>query len=174
MKNKQLTYVLLPAVLIIWLVVGHRFYNALKGDEHQVNQTVRPTVVSEEEAIDIYQLQLNYADPFLKQEPQQPPRSVLNATLAHSLPVSSPSPSASTRKPINWNALAYLGMIKNNETTHRVGIITVNGVRRLVKKNDRVAPFVIEDIRKDSIRVRSGQATKYILRQGRIKWLPDH
>lgn len=173
MKNKKLTYVLLPAVVLIWIMIGQRFYSAVKGDDYEPNVVSQSVLPSEVEPTEPYVLQLNYADPFLKKEPKPRLLTAARSATVTSLPTS-PRSSTPPGASMDWNSLVYLGIIENNKTTHRVGIVTLDGVRKLVKKNDRVAPFVIEEIRKDSIRVRSGQNTKYILRQGRIKWLSDH
>lgn len=171
MKDKRLLYVLLPAVVIIWIVIGYRLYGAMKGDDVTPPSTRVITPVVERESSELYQLQLNYADPFLKKESK-----VFRATGKSSSRQTTSIP-AITRgttngsSTVNWNNLAYFGMIENTKTTHRVGIITLNGERKLVRESDRIPPFVIEMISKDSVKVRSGQETKYIVKQGRIEWL---
>ena len=171
MKDKRLLYVLLPAVVVIWIVIGYRLYGAMKGDDFTPPVTRTFTPVVDRENNEPYQLQLNYADPFLKKE-----NTIFRATYKPSLPQTSSLPAvvretANVSTTVNWNTLAYFGMIENAKTTHRVGIVTLNGVRKLVRESDQISHFTIERILKDSMEVRSGQETKYIVKQGRIEWL---
>ena len=171
MKDKRLLYVLLPAVVIIWIVIGYRLYGAMKGDDFAPSSTRMIAPVVDNERSEPYRLQLNYADPFLKKESK-----VFKAAgeplsrQTSSLPAVSQK-TTNVSLTVDWNNLAYFGMIENTKTTHRVGIVTLNGVRKLVRESDRIPPFAIERILKDSVKVRSGQETKYIVKQGRIEWL---
>ena len=170
MKDKRLIYVLLPAVLVIWIIIGQRFYAAVKGDDPAPYVPTTGGAVTSEATPDVYELRLDYADPFLKEEPTQvtlPPLPVHDPISALSVAAGSTSPTAT----VDWSGLTYSGMISNNQTDHRVGMLTLKGTRKLVRENDRVATFTIEKIYQDSVRVRFGEEVKHIVRAGRIRWL---
>ena len=163
-------YVLLPAVVIIWIVIGYRLYNAVKGDDHSLPSARPVTIAEKKEDNKPYQLQLNYLDPFLKNKAQ---KQIAHAPSTYSHPVTLPTvpEPVNASHAIDWSVVAYVGMISNNQTDYRVGIITINGTRNLVRENDHIPPFVIEKITKDSVRIRAQEEARYVLRQGRIKWL---
>ena len=163
-------YVLLPAVVIIWVMIGYRLYNAVKADDNPLPSTRPVTIAEKKEDSKPYQLQLNYLDPFLKDKVQE---HTAHAPSTYSRLVTLPT----VPEPINashavdWSIITYVGMISNNQTDYRVGIITIKGTRKLVHENDRIPPFVIEKITKDSVRIRAREEARYVVRQGRIKWL---
>lgn len=170
MKDKKLLHVLLPAVVIIWILIGYRLYNAVKGDDHPLPSARPVTIAEATEDIEPYQLQLNYADPFLKHRMRQ---HTVHTPLTYSRPITPKNlPEVINASPtVDWSIIAYAGMISNNQTDYRVGIITINGTRKLVHENDKVPPFVIEEITKDSVRISTQEEVRYVVRQGRIKCL---
>lgn len=167
MKDRRLTYVLLLAVIVIWIIIGYRFYNTVRGDDVVVRPTYQPVQDIERGASEVYELQLDYADPFLKEEKIQPPLLVVSKPLTHSKPIVSSSRSNLTDSSptTNWKAITYLGIIRNNQTDQQVGIIEVDGLRRLVKTDDRIPPFTIGKITSDSIGIQYSKTTKYVYRQ---------
>ncbi|WKN45341.1 hypothetical protein [Tunicatimonas pelagia] len=169
MKDKRLVYILLPAVAVIWIVIGYRIYQAVKGEEPLMPSRTAPLLTTEEMVIDTYTLQLNYADPFLK---RQPVRSQGEPASASSTPILIANTTKSdVSAGVNWGRITYLGMIENSHTQQKVAIIALDGVRKLVKIQDRISPFLVEKIYKDSVLVRSGKDIQYIVKEGRIKWL---
>ena len=171
MKDKRLLYVLLPAVVAIWMIIGYRFYHAVKGEDTAVSTVAPVNVITPEEDTTIYQLQFNYPDPFMKKITVAP--SIAAATLpTHQLPVTAARPAAvPATSSVDWEAIAYLGMIENNQTEYRVGIIVVNGQRHLVREQDQIASFSIGRILKDSLQVGVKTEVRYIAREGKIDWL---
>ena len=171
MKNDKLIYVLLPAVAIIWLIIGYQFYQAVEPKEIASLSQTAITIPVEEKNSEIYQLQLDYPDPFLKRQQQKvtvvtlPVRQTAISSLSIAPTITTSS------KDIDWEAITYHGMIENNQTTDRVGILALDGVRKLVKEGSHVGAFTVERILKDSVMVKGGEKARYIIKQGKIQWL---
>ena len=172
MKDKRLTYILLPLVVVLWVVIGHRFYKAVKGDNVTSVSVLPETIAIEEEGTIPYEWQLNYADPFLKNTLSSGSLGMQETTSKRLVKLSTTE--RDIPLPAEWNKLKYLGMIRNNNTDKQIGIIMFQDTRKLVRVGDHIAGFVIEQIQKDSIRVRCAQQKKYVVRQGRIEWLSQH
>jgi hypothetical protein len=168
MKDKRITYVLLPAVLVIWFVIGQRFYTIVGVDDAQLNFPKHPVQTSNDTVSEAYVFQMNYADPFLKEEKSQPNRPSVKLPLVQSAPTipSAPPNKVVTHSTIDWGTIVYLGIIRNNQTDQQVGIITINGARKLVKVNDQFLPFAIGRITRDSIEIQHDRVVKYVYRQG--------
>ena len=168
MKNDKLIYILLPAVAIIWLIIGYRFYQAIEQKRDTPTQSTIPIASIEETTLAAYELQLDYPDPFLKKEKRavRTP-SIQQRTRSPQVTVTT-FPAASTNIP--WERLTYHGMIENNQTTDRVAIVSLEGIRKLVKEGNQIGTFTLEQILKDSVKVRVGREAQYITRQGKIDW----
>ena len=170
MKNDKLIYVLLPAVAIIWLIIGYQFYQAVKPEEDNSMGRAMITAPTEEAVAETYELQLNYPDPFLKKQ-----SSVAITVPIQQSPLTRQSAGLTTSSTsVRWEAITYHGMIENNQTTDRVGILAQDGVRKLVKEGSHIGTFTVERILRDSVRVRTKQESKYIVKQERIEWLSRH
>lgn len=171
MKNDKLIYVLVPAVAIIWLIIGYRFYQAIEQKEDTLNPKPIATALVEEATLAAYELQLDYPDPFLKKEKRAVRiPSIQQRTRPPQVAVTTFS-AASTNIP--WERLTYHGMIENNQTTDRVGIVSLGEVRKLVKEGEGVGTFTLEQILRDSVKVRAGKEVRYITKRGRVRWLSD-
>ena len=165
-----MTYILLPLVVVLWVIIGYRFYNAVKGDDIVEVPTLPEAIAIEKEVAAPYEWRLSYADPFLKNVPYSE-RHERVESISKQRVVEPSTLREGKVNSIEWDKLKYLGMIRNNKTDKQVGIVTLQGVRKLVREGDRVSGFVIEQIQKDSIRVRYARQKKYVVRQGRIEWL---
>ena len=67
MKNKKLTYILVPLVLIVWGLIIYRIFNTIHNtDDSPLLNTPIATINGEKNTLlDTFSLQLNYRDPFL-------------------------------------------------------------------------------------------------------------
>ena len=62
----------------------------------------------------------------------------------------------------NWPAIAYNGMIKNNNSNKRVGIVKIDGKEYLVKSGDVLGEVKVIKITKQEIKVRFQRESKTI------------
>ncbi|AOW20780.1 hypothetical protein [Urechidicola croceus] len=67
MKNKKNIYFLVPAVLLIWGLIGYRVYKALNPSETRITsaQNIATFIPKKIEQSNSYEIQANYRDPFL-------------------------------------------------------------------------------------------------------------
>lgn len=149
---------LLPAVLLIWGLLGWKIYAAMKDDAPTPLVADAPAVsVTQRTIPDTYQLLLDYPDPFLTTK-KTPVRNV-----ASPQPRSTPVPPANNTPPIpspTWPELHYAGLVQSHGKT--VGFLSVNGESHFVKANDVIADISVQKIWKDSVLVVRGKEKRVV------------
>jgi hypothetical protein len=160
MKNKKTAWILLPAVLLIWGLLGWKIYAAMKDDVPPTfTASTTPAPVTHEAVVpDTYQLQLNYPDPFLTTK-KTPVRDVRTSP---ENPNSTPSPKVLTPvAPAAWPELRYAGLVQSKDGK-TLGFLSVNGQSHFVKANDVIDEIVVQKIWKDSVRVVRGKEKRVV------------
>ena len=158
MKNKKLSWFLLPAVLCIWGVIGWKVYAAVGDDEDIAAPENELHVTSDHvPAIpDTYNLQLDYRDPFLdKPVPVKMPKKNSSAPIP---------PKIEKKETVVavWPVLRYAGLVKQSKDGKLVGFLNVNGVSHFVKSTDVIDELVIGKVWSDSVEVRRGKERRVI------------
>jgi len=143
MKNKKISWFLLPAVLCIWGVIGWKVYAAI-GDDETVAVNENELHVTPDRA------------PFLDKP----------------VPVKMPKKNSSTPIPPKiekketvvavWPVLRYAGLVKQSKDGKLVGFLHVNGVSHFVKSADVIDELVIGKVWSDSVEVRRGKERRVI------------
>ena len=155
MKNKKTAWMLLPAVLLIWGLLGWKIYAAMKDDPSPpfVATSPDPSAPKHVTVPDSYQLLLDYPDPFL----------TAKKTPVRNVSPSSPKPgNTSTPKvtapiaPAVWPELRYAGLVQSKDGK-TLGFLTVNGASHFVKTNDIIGEITVQKIWKDSVLVVRGK-----------------
>ena len=130
MKNKKNIYFLLPAVLLIWGLIGYRIFNAIQPttltqqEVSSVNFTPKPLVTAER-----FSLQMDYRDPFLG------PKKVVKKTVQPTKrQVKTPA------KP--FPAVVYKGLVSGSGA-NQVFIISHNNRQYFFKKRQTQAGFTL-------------------------------
>ncbi|MCR9250197.1 MAG: hypothetical protein NXI20_07210 [bacterium] len=152
MKNKKLLYFLVPAVLLIWGVVGYRLMN-LNSDDDYIEPIRVSAITGDQEQKKEYQLILNYPDPFLKGLKQAPVPSNNDQPKQNQIvtPVVT----------VQWESIVYTGFIQNSKRGSRIGLLEINGTKHLAELGSQVGNIAVKKIVKDSI---------LLEKQGSQKW----
>lgn len=157
MKNKKATYILLIAVIAIWGGVVFRIINHIRKPAEnfsmrQANIGVQSKFSGNDTTIS---LKLNYPDPFLKynysavSNNQSAQRSNRNADIRQRI-----SPEVQiVNENIVWPEIKFSGIIFNNKTSERLGLLEINSESFLVKKGEDKNGVQIIEIYPDSIKV---------------------
>lgn len=157
MTNKKSIYVLLPAVLFLWVYIGWQIFQHVKEPD-LVEAPFMPTikkVVEKEETLQ-FKLALNYKDPFLKniKAPHAPSEKIEKKEAKLT---------TSNRRRMPWPNLTYRGWIENHKKT--IGILQINNKQHLVDEGLEYGGIFIEKLFQDSIRIRKNEEEKVIKRQ---------
>ncbi|WP_417921370.1 hypothetical protein [Christiangramia marina] len=125
MKNKNL-YVLIPVVLIIWGVLGFKFFNSLSKDINSIStNSLQETIQNPKIPRNLRMLKLRDIDkdPFLGLSYQKPSRNYNNH---HVKKISR----------IEWPPITYLGSIEDASDSNSIHIIKVGRSQFLFENGD--------------------------------------
>ena len=166
MKNKKLTYILLPAAAIIWGLVFWQIYAGLNPEEELY---VEPGYTGGAHTIaavaDTFQLSGGYSDPFLD-------RSLLkNSATGYDFQADEPNKTAQRNpkqakpvvpKVVKWPNIAYKGFIINNVSGDAQAVLTVNDREQTMRKGEVFMQVELLTISQDSIEVAFAGETKRV------------
>ncbi len=162
MKNKKLSWILLPVVLGIWGMIGWKVYASMNSEKAGFSSELPQTASFDTSKVpEKYQLNINYRDPFLD------------------LPVANNSSVASKHYPdaakkadqvkeppptIVPPTIQYYGLVKETTSNKTVGFLRVNGETHFVKQNDVVHGIQVEKMWADSVALRIDSKRLVILK----------
>jgi hypothetical protein len=149
MKNKKMTYILIPLAVIVWGLIFWKIYShfADKDDDGAKTYTLRPNKVPDS-IPDTIRLLLNYRDPFLSYT-YRPANFTRTARMERS---ESGNFSRTIAKPeINWPNIKYGGMIWNKKSKSKTGLLTFNNQNLLVKEGQIIEGYKIFKLYSDSV-----------------------
>jgi hypothetical protein len=159
MKNKKLTYFLLPAALVLWGLILYRIFGAI----HTGEDTPAPVAADrvKEKANDFSlprdtgKLLLNYRDPFGITRPKD--------TIAFQAKAAPSKAVAATAKPVaNWSFITYLGYIRNPASKKIVALVTINGQNVTLSEGETRSQVKLLKNLRDSIKISYGGKIKFI------------
>ena len=140
---------MLPLILLVWGFVFSQRYGYFFSEPTFVHEQLEEKVNISEIKQDTFSIVADYRDPFLGKRITLKKRTYLASTT---------NKNSSRKKTVNpemaWPTITYNGMIKNNNSDRRVGIVKVNGNEYLVKEKDVVSEITIVSIGKNSVNVR--------------------
>ncbi|MCB0401207.1 MAG: hypothetical protein KDD41_03930 [Flavobacteriales bacterium] len=149
-KKKKIVYIMLPIILLVWGYVFFQFFSFFSSSPNYAKADSDITVDIDEIQADTFSIVANYRDPFLGDQK-------IKVTSGHS----SQTQKSNKQKPKQvtpvsekkWPALQYKGMIKNNQSKARVGILNINGHEQLVKEKQILSDVTVLEINKDFIQL---------------------
>lgn len=156
MKDKKITYVLIPVVLLIW---GYVAYSIMTfGEEDEDIEPIRiGTIISQKaDRQEERTLSLNYRDPFLKNV-----RRKRSASVKRTEPKKAPEKAV---KNIDWGNITFNGYIQNKESNKRVGLLNVSGRQVLAANGEAVGDITVMEIRQDSVLLKKEGVTRWFLK----------
>lgn len=169
MKNKNLTYFLVVAVLGIWGYVFKEVFFAFNAEDNSnwnnmsVIATIQPT-----KSIDTFSIIANYRDPFLGyyKEPKtrtytQPRKRVQKKKVVKKKEIPKP-----IEPKINWNFIQYNGYVYNQSKNKMTALITINGKEYMMSQGDSTKNGItILNLLEDSLQVKYKNKEHYIQKQ---------
>ncbi|MBL4669091.1 MAG: hypothetical protein HRT73_08110 [Flavobacteriales bacterium] len=159
MKKKNTLYIMVPIVVLVWGFVLFQLFGSFFSSPNYAKETIEKIVNIDEIKKDTFSIIANYRDPFLGKKVRNKgrgnSRSNTSANSRKRIPTQ-----IKAEKP--WPIVVYNGMIKNNNSDRRVGIVKVGGKEYLVKEKDVVAEVTILSINKNEVNVRFQKESKTI------------
>lgn len=151
MKNKKLTWILGPAVLVIWGLIIYRVMAAVKGnsESYALPAPSLPVTVPMADTAS-YVLNLDYDDPFLKGHR----RAVVAQRPAPSQVKKAQKPKVVKvvkKLPLKWPAIQYQGIIEKN--SQRLCLLTRDGAALFMAPGQVDGDLKLLAVYPDSIRV---------------------
>ncbi len=161
MKNKKLTYILIPLVIGVWGAIIYRIFNTIGGDGNTPIIAPSAMKIEQEEGfmIDTFALKLNYRDPFLGKTIAI--RSENNTEFVKQINSSIPK-SLTVTPSVIWPSITYGGLIKNKNSDKQFGFVQINGQVNIMKVGDVINEVTLTKILKDSIEVKFGKQKRFI------------
>lgn len=140
-KGKKGVFILISLNIVIWSFFVYRFYALYHESDAEISANVTPSLKLEVSKDSImYELKLNYEDPFLKAEPKETRKPGKGANFKVNNPVTKlVAPKRVTVVPqIQRPDIKYLGLVKNSTNGIATAIVSINGQSKLIKPNETV------------------------------------
>lgn len=172
-KQKKITFILLPAVVIIWGVIAYRIIASVsQGSEGFYREKAIDIVIRPDSIHTSDTLMLNYRDPFGKacyasiQDSKLQETNILNFKPTNSSMVSKIKVETvmvnEVQKSFSSIKISYRGTITNKKDKRSIAILSVNGSRCLLSKGEQYQDLLITDICKDSVLIKYGKQDFWI------------
>jgi len=126
MKNKKNIYILLPAVLLVWGLLGYRIFSTVnpsikKQQTVAASNNFKPQLLQESET---FTINADYRDPFLGTVAQK--KISKTKKIAKTI----------TKKPkVPFPSIMYKGLVSSKKKNQQVFLISINGQQFFFKKN---------------------------------------
>lgn len=141
---------MLPIVFLVWGIVFYQLYLYFFSTPTYVTEKAEVVVNVDEIKKDTFSIVANYRDPFLGENIRlTQPKTTNNQS-------SQPKVQKNiAQKPLDnpWPTIEYKGMIKNNNSEKRVGIVGLNNKEYLVKEGEVLNGVKFMVISKELIQV---------------------
>ena len=153
MRNKKLTYILIPVVALLW---GYIFYKIFWGVGNTPNYAIThqiktDTLENKQEKFE-YNLLVNYSDPFLKNNHIKKETKPKEETQQNQNTRSRRTRSRQNRKKeIPWPKIKYGGVITNESSDKITILVEINESKCLVNVGDIRKEVTIKRYYPDSI-----------------------
>jgi Tfp pilus assembly protein PilP len=148
MKKKKVIYFLLPIIVLVWAFVFYQLFGYFFSEPNYAKEHEMVKMNIDEIKADTFSIVANYRDPFLDA------KKVVSQSSHRGN--SSSTKKKKTLPPVAdklWPVIKYNGMIKNNDSERRVGIVSISGKEYLVKEGDVLDEVKVKKIEKDLIAV---------------------
>lgn len=161
MKNKRLTYILIPLVLMIWGVIFYKIYVHISDDEVLLKEKPTERKMEPAKTRDTFVVKANYRDPFLSGQKRQ----ILAVSGIENGGNGGQVTGGFTRhkdpKPeIVIPDLKYFGMIVNANKKQKIGLFRLNNKDAIVKEGELFESFKISKLYNDSVKTTFGKIKK--------------
>jgi hypothetical protein len=149
MKNKKVTYILIPLTLLIWGLIIFRVIDNFKQPQNaDFKSAVNKRDVNQYLSKDTTSLLLNYPDPFLHRNVQSG-RSI--STDEGSINGENVNLSVVTKAQVVFPLITYSGIIVNSKSKLKTGLVKIASKDYLVKEGETVDGEKILKLYPDSV-----------------------
>lgn len=141
---------MLPIVFLVWGIVFYQLYLYFFSTPTYVTEKTEVIVNVDEIKKDTFSIVANYRDPFLGENIRlTQPKTTNNQSSQQKVQKNI------AQKPLDnpWPTIEYKGMIKNNNSEKRVGIVGLNNKEYLVKEGEVLNGVKFMVISKELIQV---------------------
>lgn len=141
---------MLPIVFLVWGIVFYQLYLYFFSTPTYVTEKTEVEVNVDEIKKDTFSIVANYRDPFLGENIRlTQPKTTNNQSSQQKVQKNI------AQKPLDnpWPTIEYKGMIKNNNSEKRVGIVGLNNKEYLVKEGEVLNGVKFMVISKELIQV---------------------
>lgn len=167
MKNKKITYILIPLVAIIWGFVIFKIFN-YTDDGGNYNQNISNSLKFKEEnaVVDTFTIVANYIDPFLGKFASSYRNQDIEISEENNSENIVKKPEINkivAPKPfLRWPQIEYGGIVYNSKTQKKLALVKINNQEQLAKIGDAFNKVKLLEIFPDSIKVQFETETKTI------------
>ncbi|MFY9310325.1 MAG: hypothetical protein WAQ28_14870 [Bacteroidia bacterium] len=155
MKNKKLTYILIPLVAGLWGTILYKIFHTVnnKNNDFVINANILTGSMKSESAIDTFTINPDYNDPFLGKGIKKPvPSGDQIPAVVNTTQVKKPEKQAPAQPALaNWPGIIYNGIVKNQKSNKQLAMIQVNGQASIMQEGDVTMDLKLLHITKDSI-----------------------
>lgn len=162
MNKKVKLYLLIIVNVLAWGYVAYRVYGALKGEDEFVlentNYKIKPLNNSDTKSEPT--LNLNYADPFLKDS--KPEKFTNNNSKTNQISKNTNTLNVIVKQTKTITAtptidIKYLGLVQNSEKNTKTALLNINGKTVFARVNDIIEGVTIKEIKNDEIIAQIGK-----------------
>lgn len=156
---------MIPFNLLLWGYIGYAIYDYYHTDIGSLAME-RPVSLSKKKQSDSsnYTLALNYADPFLKEEPRPRNKNTSKATNTPNKPVQTIVTQKTVTEAPKTLDIKYMGLVENKTSGVATGLVSINGKSFLVKKGEKVEGVLIKNLSSDKLEVTVGKENLAIVK----------
>ena len=126
MKNKKNIYILVPAVLLVWGILGYRIFSTIKPTIN-TQQTITAIMLFKTTTLEEntqFTINTNYRDPFLGKLPK---KQAIKSKKVQKPIVKTPK--------IPFPTITYKGLVSGKKNKSQVFLISINGQQYFFKKS---------------------------------------
>jgi len=154
MKNKKLTYILLPLVIIVWGLVVYRIFFEGKTKPENISAVAKPLIKeSAKEEKSTYKLIANYRDPFLSSIKQSLVKTENNKEKEENNRSTNLRRRRTNISRTRWPEISYGGFIEDNKDQKTTILLSIKNRNYLVQEGDTVDQIFIKAFYGDSLLV---------------------
>jgi len=151
-------FLLIGVNVLIWGYAAYTLFSNSKSDELPgLSETFIPKSGSKPADSINYALSLDYPDPFLKEEPKNKLQSTGGNYSEKAEAAKAPvKPAIAKPEPKTFD-IKYLGLVQNKTSGTTTGLVSINGISRIIKPGQTIEEINFQEIKQDFIVAKVGR-----------------
>ncbi|MFW5852299.1 MAG: hypothetical protein ACOCWB_08750 [Bacteroidota bacterium] len=164
MKKKNVTYLLLVIVIVVWGIILYKIYEYISTDSDKSSPMAIDTTSFQETTIptDTFSLSLDYQDPFLKKQLNYRTKPSLTKKHSHTPKKTQPKITKQTIQKTIWPHITYDGMIRSDETN--LALLQINNQSYIIALGEEEKNIHVKQLFQDSILLLYKDEEKYFFK----------